>query len=66
MNTEEQYAIIAIAGSLRRDNTIFTEEAIKKAAKTHKNLSTVETEQGLALVWKGRIPNEPQIDPKLS
>jgi len=56
-STREQRAIIAIAGSMRRDGTLFTEEALREAAKTHKNLSLEETEAGLTLIWTGYIPN---------
>lgn len=59
MNQEKNYkTIIAIANSLRNDNVIITEEAICEAAQMHENLSTEKTDQGLALIWKGYIPDK--------
>lgn len=55
--TEEQRTIIAIAGSVRKDYTLFTEEALRKMAETHKKFSLEDTDQGLTLIWTGPIPN---------
>lgn len=57
-NIEENRAIIVVANSVRRDGTVFTEEAIRKASQMHKKLSVEETDQGLALIWKGPIKQE--------
>lgn len=54
---KKQRAIIAVAGSVRRDGTLFTEEALRKMAETHKKFSLEKTDQGLTLIWTGPIPN---------
>jgi len=54
----EKKVILAVAGVSRRDNVVYTEKAIREAAKMHKELSVETTDQGLALIWKGHIPNK--------
>ncbi len=59
--SKKRKIIIAIADQVRSDHTIYTEEAIREAAKMHENLSVEETEQGLALICEDLIPDKDEL-----
>ena len=59
--SKKRKTIIAIAGQVKSDSTIYTEDAIREAAKMHENLSVEETKQGLALICEDLIPDEDEL-----
>lgn len=52
--------IVAIADKPTLSGNVYTEEALRKAAELHKDLTIEKTKHQTTLVWTGAINNEEQ------